>query len=372
MITLKADHKALTKNTEHSYLSTNYASGVSTFIVSSADVFADNDYLLLGEWGSESSEIVQINGTPNTTTQAIILESATKFAHSESTKVSIVKYNQVRFYRTTTATFSISTPLTGYVDIQADDFYTRYYDTTNSTGFAWYIFYNSTTAINSSNSNAIPYADFGENSVKKIFDQFDSMSNTKEVSLISSQEKYSWLNEAYLRARSELNLVNQLYSVPSIASLSIVSGTSEYAVPSDFGRLEAITDSQGREIQSISLKKELYNDTYNAAGSPYYYLREAFIGITPEPTSATTYYIYYTSVPSKLTSLYDNVTLPNNNYYFLVNFMLYKASMKLKRSQAEMIQYRNDYENGLKSLKVYSINQTANQDKWEINNYANV
>ena len=78
-------------------------------------------------------------------------------------------------------------------DIQADDFYTKAYDTTNTTGFGWFIFYNSTTAKATQNSNAIPYAGFENNSVKKILDSFFSQLNNKELKLISNDDAFIWL-----------------------------------------------------------------------------------------------------------------------------------------------------------------------------------
>lgn len=372
MITLRANHQILSRNTESSYLTQNYSSGVSTIVVTNADVFADNDFLLLGEWGSETAEIVQINGTPNTTTQTIILESATKFSHSESTKVSIIKYNQVRFYRNTTATFNSSAgnALTGYVDIQPDDHYTNFHDLTNSTGYGFYVFYDSETATTSSPSNAMPYADFVESSVKAIFDHFNSLLNNKEISLINTNERFLWLNEANSRAQNELNLVNQDYTVPTLASVSITSGTAEYDLATAFGQLISITNSNGTEIPHISLRKELANDTFG--NQTYYYIRGTSLGITPTPTADTTYYLYYTQKTTRLTSLYDNVAFPNNNYYFLVYWMMYKAAMKLKKPMSEVNMYKNEFEEGIKMMKITSINQSAERRTWGIDEHANV
>ncbi len=372
MITLKANHQVLTKNTEFSYTSINYASAVNSVVVTNSDVFASNDYVLLGEWGQESAEIIKIN-TVTAATHTIAFTTNTVFAHSESTRITIIKYNQVGFYQTVAATFdSNENPLVTYADIQADDYFTRYHDLSNSSGFGWYVFYNETLATTSSPSNAIPYADFDENSVKKIFENFDSLLNTKEISLVTGKDKLNWLNEAHARASNELNLVNQTYNAASEFSLSITAGTSEYSLPSDFGGLMSITDADGYQIPHITLRKERQADQLGFTLDAFYYIRGASIGITPDPGNDTTYFLYYTSKSTKLTSLYDNVSYPNNNFYFLVDWMMYRAGQKLKKSQGEIGLSKDNFEEGVKMMKITSINQTANRNRWGIVRNANV
>ena len=112
-------------------------------VANSAD-FAADDYVLLGEFGAENAEIVQVQSV-TAATHTLTFTTATKFAHPESTRATILPYNQVRFYQTATATFSATGPLTGYTDVTASDIFSRYTDTTNSTRFGWFLFYNSTT-----------------------------------------------------------------------------------------------------------------------------------------------------------------------------------------------------------------------------------
>jgi len=386
MVTGKASHVVLTRNTNFTYLSTNYASGISTVIVSNGNFItaasiATGDYLLFGEFGSESCEIIK---PTSITTNTIVLATATKFAHSESTKVSVIKYNQVKFYHTAAATFSASeSPLivgadvNGAFDIQADEFYTKYPDMVNSTGFLWYVFYNSTNTTVSSHSNASPYADFATNSVRSIFDDFDSLLNTKEISLISTKERFSWLNEGYSRTINELNLVNQSYSVPTEYSLSISASTSEYELPSDFGNLISITDGDGYQIPHITLRNERAAEETGLSLDAYYYLRGAYIGISPTPASDTTYYLYYASKAgltsaTRLASLYDNVNLPNNSFYCLVNWMMFRASQKLGKSQGEIKMYKDSFDEDIKILKITSIDQDSHRDSWQIARSANV
>lgn len=371
-ITLKADNRQLTKNAKISYLSTNYAASVSSLVIVNSNGFADNDYVLLGEFGSETSEVVQAT-TVTASTHTLTLGSATKFAHPETTKVTILPYNQARFYWTSTATYATGTPVTGYIDIQADDFFTKASDTTHTTGFGWFVFYNSTTTAATVNSNAIPYGDFDANSVKKIFDSFFSLLNNNELRLVSNDDAFRWLNEGYAIAQNELNLINTEYTVAAEYALAVSSGTQEYALPSDFSNMISLTaDADGTTIEQIPLKDVPGHDagTGVVGVTTKYYLRGSNIGFSPSPTSSATYNLYYQAKTGTLTSYYDNITLPDNNFYPLVDFMMYRAAIKLQKANPKV--YLESFRDGINLMKLTSIKQNANLDSWDIADFANV
>jgi len=372
MITLKADNRQLTKNAKFSYLSTNYASAISSIVVTNAVGFTDNDYLLLGEFGQENSEVVQINGSPNTTTQTIALEANTKFAHPQDTKVTIIRYNKVNFYQTAAATFDSGENDLGAIDLQADSVYTIYQDTVNSSGFGWFVFYNAETTGTSSNSNAIPYADFSEYSVKKIFDSFFSHLNNKEMKLINHDDAFRWLNEAYSIAQNELNLVNPEYKVTGEYTITTVAGTQEYTLPTDFSQMVSVTNEYGDEIKHIKLKKVPGQDYYGNYGTRNvsYFLRASTIGFAPIPDTIDDYNLYYQTKATALTTYYDNIDLPDNNFYPLVDHMLYRAYQKLGKQNPEANEQA--FFTGINRMKVISQKQNSNLDRFEVDPLANL
>lgn len=367
MITLKADNRQLIKNAKYSYLSSNYASGVVTLSIINDNGFSDNDYILIGEFGSETSEIRQIDGSPSG--NSLIISSATGFAHSESTKITILKYNQVKFWQTAASTYNSAENYLGVEDIQPDDVFTKYQDTVNSTGFGWFCFYNSTTAQTTTNSNAIPYADFNEYSVKKILDAFFSLLNNKEMKLITHEDAFRWLNEAYTISLNELNLVNQEYGVPAEYSLSVTSGTAEYALPSDFGKLISIhANADADAIEQIKIEDintyGYWNSGNTNSGITRYYLRGSYIGFVPTPASSGTYDVYYQKKSATLSSYYDDVNLPNNNYYFLIDFMMYRAAPKILRLNGQ--EHYKMFRIGIDTMKVTSHKQNNDKSSFEI------
>lgn len=379
MIILKADNRTITENTKYTYLSDNTVSGVTSLTVSSTSGFSVDDYILVGDFGQESSEILKI-ATIASATQLTVTTS-TSFSHSESTVIRRVLYNQVRFYKTTTTTFSAGSPL-GTVNIDPQSLYTSYEDNSSGTGYGWFIFLNGTTGLNSSPSNPIPYAGFDDNSAKSIIEQFLSSISNSDAKLISFEEAFRWLSEGYALAYNELNLVNQEYTTEDVKEINIVSGTQEYSLPTNFSKMVSISDGDGADLDYIKQRdiREYLNANsgasrlnqrhYDVGSSPRYYIRGSYIGFVPIPTENTTYYLYYNAKSGVLTSYYDNIVLPNNNYYCMQDFLKYRATDKLDRSNPE--RYYKLFMNSINQMKVNSVKQNANRDSWDITPESNI
>ena len=372
MITLQADQRILLQNSKYSFLTNNYASGVSSFyILNASDTsFAADAFLLLGNFGSEDAEVVRIS-TVDSSTGLITLTATTKRAHSESTRVSVLPYNQVRFYHTTTTTFGTATPLTGYVELNSSDWFTIYGDETYSTGYGWFTFYNSVTAIASQPSNNIPYAGFGSNTTEDILNDFYSLLGNKELKLVTREDALSWASEGYAKVRNKLNLANSEYTTSSIQTFSITSGTNEYALPTDFDDLISLTyglsttdPGAGGDLDKGPIDYIPLRLAYEYSGTdPRYYIRGSYIGIVPTPTEATTYHYFYTKKGSRLSSNTDEITLPNNGEYLVKNFMLYRAYQKfqnLNMATAFLTSFNND----LNDLIIASVKRDASLASW--------
>ena len=380
MITLEADNRTLVASVKYSYLTTNYGSGLTTFSVLNAtdSAFATNAFLLLSNFGAEDAEIVKILSV-NTTTSEITTTTATLFAHAESTRVSVIPYDQIRFFHTTTTTFNTTTPLTGYIALQPNDWFTSINDETYSTGYGWYTFYNSVTATSSQESNAIPYAGFGTNATDAILSDFFSMLSNKELKLVTRADALSWASEGYSKMRNKLNLTNVEYTSSAITSLAIVAGTTEYDLPTDFDHLISFisgldpsspgSSSGGAklDIDFIPLR-EAY--TYNGVGARYY-IRGFKIGILPTPTVSTTYHYMYLKRASRLTLNTDEVDLPNGGEYVIKDYMLYRAYKKFQNAP-ESKSSLEAFTNGLNDMIIASVKRDANLDTWGIQKSANV
>src|SRR3990167_5727672 len=135
------------------YLSSASAAAATTLTVESIASFATSDYLLLGEIGTERAEIVQIHASTSPSGSTITLVAAgALYAHDEGTPIYKIDYNRSEFSRATTETGSKSVLATSALTIDLMD--TIYDDTTNTTGFGFWRFNNSTTAVFSGYSDA--------------------------------------------------------------------------------------------------------------------------------------------------------------------------------------------------------------------------
>lgn len=370
-LTLRAKNSNLTEGTKYSFLMTNYASGVSTIIVTNSNGFSADDYLLLGSFGNETSEVVQIDtGGVNAATHTLTLKVATKFAHAESTRVTILKYNQVKYYQTVLAVFSNSENYLGVENIQADSLFTLYQDSVNSSGFGWFCFYNSTNTKITTNSNAIPYLSFANQSIKKVLDSFYSLLNSKEQKLISNTDALNYLNESYAIVVSELNLVNDNYNVPTDEDFSIVSGTSEYDLPDDFSKVISIYNGNEKvSVPFIALSEVAAWDS-ETSNEVRYSLRNDKLVITPEPTDSITYSMKYKKKSDILTSFYSNIDLPDHGEYLLIDFMMSRAAIKLQNGKELM--FLNLFKENIQRLKISSHKRSNNQDDFGLNEFANI
>jgi len=94
MVLLKLKNPGIT-DLERSELSSDAAAGATSLSVDASEGFATNDYVVIGELGTEAAELVRITSITNTTTLAV---TATVFAHIENVPVVKTLFNQIRVY----------------------------------------------------------------------------------------------------------------------------------------------------------------------------------------------------------------------------------------------------------------------------------
>lgn len=161
----------LIKDREKTYLTAAVDSGGTSLTVRAVDsnAWADNDWVILGEIGSKTAEILQINGAVLDGTTLIIDNAGAggcRYSHATDEPVYRIDYNQIEFSRASTITGSKSVLSTA--ELQVDDLYTRYEDQTNSTGFGFVRFKNSATSSFSAFSDGIAYTGYTAKSLGKI------------------------------------------------------------------------------------------------------------------------------------------------------------------------------------------------------------
>ena len=369
MISLKAKNSNLTESAKYSYLENNYASGVGSVILVNSNGFSDADYLLFGEWGSETSEIIKVT-TVTAATHTLTLATNTKFAHSESTKITVISYNQIKYYWTALVTFD-SDNLLNTIDIQADSLYTIYQDSAHSTGFGHFKFYNETNLKITSASNAIPYTGFSSNTAQKIIEGFFRSLNQKDSKLISMTDAFEWLSEGYSIATTELNLVNREYKATVSGEQIVTHGTTEYAFPTNCSEILFVwDDTNNKEVRECDLEDvDKYNsDLYSS--DVRYYIKGEIIGFVPDSEDTITYKLTYISKPAAITSLTDVIDLPDNKFYILKDFLRFRAAEPLGKQNGQM--YYELFMKSIEDMKVAAIKRGGDPDSFGIDPYCNI
>lgn len=248
--------------TEYSttYLSGDESVGQTTLSVISSAGFTTNDYVLIGSWGDETAEIRKISGTGTGT----ISTDATTFTHPRGTIVTYIPYNQIVISRSTDGG-TVYGALAA-IDIQPSKDWTISLRTTDdTTDYYKARFYNATTALYSSYSDAIIASGYADNSVFSIKQRaLNAMGET--INDIITDE---YLNESLWEARRELENDPAIAKFPFRKKLnsnigSIISGTYKVAIPTDLK--DPYSD---KNILGLRIGRDGYHIPHIGAGEFY-------------------------------------------------------------------------------------------------------
>jgi hypothetical protein len=148
---------------EKTYLDADSAASVSTLSASGIN-FSNGQYIVIGQPGNEKTEILQISGTPSST--SINLVSPTTFPHNRGDIIRFIPYNQISAeFSTDQVVYTAITP----VAIRADSSETYMQRATDLSTYSYkFRFYNSTSALYSSYSAIVLATGFADNTIGAI------------------------------------------------------------------------------------------------------------------------------------------------------------------------------------------------------------
>ncbi len=162
------NNSILTTDALETYLTSTASAADETLTVKNISGFTTDQILLIGEIGSENSEIIKTHATTTPTGTTITLASALSQSYQLGVKVRVVPYDQVEISYSTTTTGSKTVLDT--VALTTDSVYTRYEDQDYSSGYYFIRFKNTALDPNiySDYSDPIPYEGYGANTVGNI------------------------------------------------------------------------------------------------------------------------------------------------------------------------------------------------------------
>lgn len=175
-----------------SFLDADVASGGTTLTANGVD-FSANQYVVIGQIGSERTEIIQVNSV---TATSIVTSTALVFAHSRGDIIRFIPYNQIIAERSTDSGTSY-TPLSA-ISIRPDATETYLQRPTDaSTDYYKFRFYNSTSTNYSAYSSATSGAGYGDGTVYSVKKRALDQLGEKKEGLISDE----FLNDSLMEAR---------------------------------------------------------------------------------------------------------------------------------------------------------------------------
>jgi len=211
------------------YLSADETAAQTTLSVISSSNFSGNEYVLLGNFGEEKAEIRKIASIGS----GSIVTDATTFAHPRGTKITFIPYNQITISRSddSGATYTALTAS----NIQADNDWTITQRTADASTDMYKVrFYNSTTTLYSSYSDAVVASGYAYNAVYSIKNR--ALLQLGET--LNEDITDSFLNEALWEARREIENDKQITKLPfrkklNSAFYKIIPGQFKVALPTD-------------------------------------------------------------------------------------------------------------------------------------------
>lgn len=140
---------------EKTFLDADEASGQTTLTVENPQGFSTDKFVIVDTPGSEIAELLKISSS---STNTITLATSIVFAHQKNASIQVIRYNQRKFYRssTQTGTYSHLSSEGSPVDITPDQPEGTEFEDSSGTSSSWYksTYYNTETMTETSLADA--------------------------------------------------------------------------------------------------------------------------------------------------------------------------------------------------------------------------
>ena len=320
-----------TEGLEKSHITNVVAVGATNIRIKNNDRFSVDDRVMIGEMGREKTEIVTVSAV-NADGDDITV-GATIFPHDVDDPIYVLRFDQVRFERSTTGVNgTFSTLSTQELDVDNASLETVYDDTDGVATYAYRVVYvHSISAVESEASDANLGGAFGRTQVGFLIDELLREINDPTENLVTRTELLGYMNECNdeLQSRTEKPydfLLKREVKDTTLNSKSIDLTSGMWKVK---GISYLFNDSAGlaelRPIRILPIEEFRYRfQDENAATSD----ELKFIGIdtatdkyllapTPKTSQTGVLYVWYWKTFTQLDSEGDTFETPTPRVYKL-------------------------------------------------------
>lgn len=223
------------EHAEKTHLNQPVASGDTTLNVLNTDRFSTDDFVLIGEMGREKSEITQV---ASTTDSSIDVSPVVSFSHSTDDPVYVMRFNQIRFYRSTDGEDgNYSNIATVDIDVDNADKMTTYDDTSATPQYYYKTsFYNSQTSLESAMSDPVQATGFDYDTVASLIDETTRYLGDTNFVIMGVEEYIDVIND--VNRDIMRNTRKPLRFLKTSADLDTVAGQDYVDLPADFWKYD--------------------------------------------------------------------------------------------------------------------------------------
>jgi hypothetical protein len=184
-----------TDELEKAYLLTSSSAGAVTLSLSNNNRFAGNDRILIGEMGQEKSEIVTVSSVNSNGNDIVI--GATKFGHSADDPVYKLRFDQVKYYRSTTTEDGVYSVISAEdLDVDNPTLETIYDDTAGLSSYFYKMtVFHSISTLESAFTDVISGGGWSRKQVGNIIDEILSEVSDKQETNITRTELLGYFND---------------------------------------------------------------------------------------------------------------------------------------------------------------------------------
>jgi len=184
-----------TDDLEKAYLLNAYSAGVTALSVGNNNRLAANDRIMIGEMGQEKTEIVTVSSVNSNGTDLVV--GATKFSHSADDPVYKLRFDQVKYYRsTTTENGAYSVISTQDLDVDNANLTTLYDDTSGLTTYFYKMtMYHSISTLESDYTDVIGGGGWSRRQVGNIIDEILREVGDPQEMNVSRTEVLGYFND---------------------------------------------------------------------------------------------------------------------------------------------------------------------------------
>ena len=346
-----------------SYLTAKANSGQKDLVMQNAAEFVAAQYVVMGEPTQEQTEIGKISSISGST---ITLVANLGFTHPENTKITYIKYNQVKFYKATTETGSYS--LQSTKDIAIDEPHTLYDDSAGlSTDYYKIKYYNSTTTDLSAYSSAMPAGGFARYSLISLQNALFKRYGDKKESFLDRDEMTDWINEAKDDMINRLAENNEKQFITS--ATFPVTRPEKWHLPDNFKKFQKVemsyTGVSTNRVRAEELILRMWTTRMSptARTIPDTISMSTFLDTCPKERQASEYTSLTCSKVPTSQMISDLLPKPVRFYtHAIMDYLMCRAFQKdAKSSEADM--YLQKYELGCERMIEHENNLVLDENR---------